>query len=194
MIPGLDQKLQNRQTVEPFLLDSASKAFLTDEYRSILYSRFRREQERIQFILAGCALMILFPSLGLQVVALTRPAVPQPSLQGLVCTVALIVGCVYLLVSKVTTIKAKERLVHDGEVLNGSITRCSGSMRTVAAEGGAGEKVYFVKIQYRFVSPQGREIMSHWERDRDDLVNFRLPAEGTAVLVLYLNDNNYALL
>ncbi len=194
MILGTDQKLQDRQTVEPFLIDCASQAFLAGDHRGILWGRFRLEQERIQFILAGCTLLILFPSLGLQVVALIRPTVPQPSLQYLGGTVALIIGCVYLLIWKVKTVIAKERLVHDGKVLNGSIVRCSGRMRVVAVEGGAGERAYFVKIQYRFLSPQGREIISRWECNRDDLVNYRLPAESTAVLVLYLNDNNYALL
>ena len=193
MIPDPDHTQDNHLTVEPFLLDYASKAFLAGDHR-VLWDRFRLERDRILFILAGCALLILFPSLVLQVVALTRPTVPQPSLPYLGGTVALTIACVHFLIWKVKSVIARERLVHKGKVLSGRIVRCSGSMRVVAGEDGASDRAYFVTIEYRFLSPQGREIMSECERDREDLLNLPLPVEGTAVLVLYLDDNNYALL
>ena len=124
-----------------------------------------------------------------QVVALNKPATTQATGQGLLITMALTIGCLYFVIWKVKADSAKERLVRNGQVLNGTVVRCSGKMT-----GNGEERWYSVKIEYRFFSPQKCEIISYWERDRDDLANLLLPTEGTAVLVLYLDDNCYALL
>jgi hypothetical protein len=184
--PDLEQ--QNHVATEPFLLDYASKAFLAGDPRDIR-TRFRLWKEFPLVVLAGVALMLLSLVVVQQVMALNQPANTQPTAQGLLITVALIIGCLYFVTRKVKVDSARERLVRNGQVLKGSVVSCSGQM-TANAE----ESWYSVKIEYRFFSPQQREIKSHWERDRDDLLNLPLPAEGTAILVLYLDDNCYALL
>lgn len=188
MDPSPNPKQQNHVAMEPFLLDYASKAFLAGDRRGIR-TRFRLGKEFPLVILAGVALMFLSIALVQQVAALNKPANTQPTGQGLLITMALIIGCLYFIIWKVKADSARERLVCNGQVLNGSVVSCSGKMR-----GNGEESWYSVKIEYQFFSPQQREIMSHWERDRDDLANLPLPTEGTAILVLYLDDNCYALL
>ena len=53
---------------------------------------------------------------------------------------------------------------------------------------------YSVKVVYRFSNPEKIDLIGECERDRDDLDGQPLPTEGTVVLVLYLDDNTYALL
>jgi hypothetical protein len=188
MNPGSDHGKQNHVVMEPFLLDYASKAFLAGDPRGIR-SRFRLWKEFPLVILAGVALLFLSVAIFQQVAALNNPANTQPMGQGILISTVLIIGCLYFIIWKVKGDSAKERLVQSGQVLKGSVVRCSGQMT------GNGEvSWYSVKIEYRFFSPQQREIMSQWERDRDDLANLPLPTEGTAILVLYLDDNCYALL
>lgn len=44
------------------------------------------------------------------------------------------------------------------------------------------------------LSSEQQEILGHYERDRDDLNQQTLPAEGTRVLVLYRNKSSFILL
>ncbi|MBL8819584.1 MAG: hypothetical protein JNL58_26400 [Planctomyces sp.] len=188
MAHSLDLKQQNDAAIEPCLLDYASKAFLAGDRRGIR-SRFCLRRELPLVILAGVALMFLSIAVVQQVLALNNPVDTQPSGQGLLITMALLIGCLYFIIWKVKADSTRERLVNDGQVLTGSVVRCCGKMTSNGEE-----SWYSVKIEYRFLSPQQCEIMNHWERDRDDLANLPLPTEGTAVLVLYLDDNCYALL
>jgi hypothetical protein len=181
-------KQQNHDAMAPFLFDFASKAFLEGDHQGIR-TRFRLGKEFPLVLHAGVALIILSIGLVQQLAALNGWATTQTNGQGLLITMALIIGCLYFITWKVRGDSARERLIRNGQILNGTVVRCYGKMY-----GNGDESWYSVKVEYRFLSPQQREIISHWARDRDDLANLPLPIEGTAVLVLYLDDNCYALL
>lgn len=183
-----DHQQPHQVAIEPFLLDNASEAFLKGDHRGIR-SRLRIGNEFPLVVLAGVALMFLSIAMVQQLVALNSPSTKQPTGQDLLTSVALIICCSYFIVWKMKDEASKERLLRDGRVLEGTVVRCSGRKR-----GNGDESWYSVKVEYRFISPQQRDITRQSERDRDDLANLPLPAEGTPVLVLYLHENCHVLL
>ena len=53
---------------------------------------------------------------------------------------------------------------------------------------------YMVAVDYRFTAPSGDTIIDRDEHNRPDLRRAELPAPGTPLHVLFLDDATYALL
>jgi hypothetical protein len=51
-----------------------------------------------------------------------------------------------------------------------------------------------VEVEYRVVTPRGKRVQGMSRFRRDDLLNAELPAAGTPVLVLVLNEKTHAML
>jgi hypothetical protein len=113
---------------------------------------------------------------------------------GLTCvSVLLVLPLTAFFTSRVIRkVRTKRRLVRDGEVLAGDIVHCTG--RTANTGGDDGSDYYQVTVAYRFRSPAGRELRGKDSAWREDLERAPLPAPGTPVLVVYLEDKTYQLL
>ena len=125
-----------------------------------------------------------------RVVEFNFPALRKEDTQiAIVGFLSTIIAAVYWIMRKLKTRSAQDRMIRYGRVLQGSILSCTGKYR-----GGGEGYWYSVKVVFKFSNPQKIEIIGKCERDRDDLQGHPLPMEGTAVLVLYLDDKTYALL
>jgi hypothetical protein len=78
------------------------------------------------------------------------------------------------------------RLARDGQRLQGSVVSCT------TKNDDEGRLV--VDLQYRFVTPSGREITDTVTSSRKDWTEAARPEPQTPVVVLYLSDTNYQLL
>ena len=124
-----------------------------------------------------------------RVVEFNFPALRKEDTQiAIVGFLSTIIAAVHWIMRKLKTRSAQDRMIRYGRVLQGSILSRTGKRR------GDNEVGYSVKVVYKFSNPQKIEIIGKCERDRDDLEGHPLPMEGTAVLVLYLDDKTYALL
>ena len=56
------------------------------------------------------------------------------------------------------------------------------------------DKDFYVSVRYLLLSPSGRSLSRKESKIRPDFVTGKLPENGTAVLVLYLDDDNYRIL
>lgn len=187
-----DYKQRILSEAEPFLLHRASsETFLAGKSRDIR-SRFRLDDPSHVpiMLLSGLAVIYLVIMLLSKVVEFNFSALKKEDTQrDIVGFLLLIIAAVYWIMRKLETRSAQDRMIRDGRVLHGSILSCTGEVT-----GDDGGYWYFVKVVYRFSNPQKIEIIGQCERNRDDLNGHPLPMEGTAVLVLYLDDKTYALL
>jgi hypothetical protein len=177
---------------EPFLLHKgSSRTYLNGEYRDIR-RRFRLDNESAQpfIIFFALAVMFLIPVLLSELVKFTSPALRTPETErNIVGFFLLLIVAVYWILRKSETNSALDRMIRNGCVLKGTILSCTGKNT-----GNGEEYWYSVKVIYKFSNLQQIELVGECERDRDDLNGHPLPREGTAILVLYLDDNTYALL
>lgn len=187
-----DYKQRLLSEAEPFLLHHASsETFLAGESRGIR-SRFRLDDPSDVpfFLLFGLAMIYLVMMLLYRVVEFNFPALRKEDTQiAIVGFLSTIIAAVYWIMRKLKTRSAQDRMIRYGRVLQGSILSCTGKHR------GDGEGYWYsVKVVFKFSNPQKIEIIGKCESYRDDLQGHPLPMEGTAVLVLYLDDKTYALL
>lgn len=187
-----DYKQRILSEAEPFLLHRASsETFLAGESRDIR-SRFRLDNESHVplMILSGLAVIYLVMMLLMKVVEFNFSALKKEDTQrDIVGFLLTIIAAVYWIMRKLKTRSAEDRMIRYGRVLQGSILSCTGK------DTGYDERYWYsVKVVYKFSNPQKIEIIGKCERARDDLNGHPLPMEGTAVLVLYLDDKTYALL
>lgn len=105
-------------------------------------------------------------------------------------SVALTLGLLYLTWRKFTgdlrEAYQADLLEEHGEVLDGELLECLGHKRRVPG--------WWVTARYRFQTPKGDELFGENRYRRDDLKKQRLPAPGTPVAVLYLDEENFRLL
>jgi hypothetical protein len=80
----------------------------------------------------------------------------------------------------------KVRLLRDGQILDGELLACRGELDS--------EKDYQLRATYKFVTPEGRSLEGKAEAERNDWKDRSLPASGTPVAVLYLNDDHFRML
>lgn len=177
---------------KPFLLyHVSSQSFLSGETRDIR-DRFRLDDPSLvsYMILAGLGVLFLLLYLIGQLVELSFQALRTPNTQGRI--VGALIGIFALLnymLRKNERNAALGRMIQDGQVLQGVIVSSKGRNK------GNGEEYWYeVEIVFRFFTPQQIVLTGECSRDRDDLKGQPLPGEGSAVLVLYLNDYTYALL
>ncbi|MBN1202594.1 MAG: DUF3592 domain-containing protein [Anaerolineae bacterium] len=78
------------------------------------------------------------------------------------------------------------RLASKGQLLRGEVLVCTGHKDS--------DGDYFVTLRYCFLSPEDREITARDRRLANDLKHASLPAPGTAVAVLYADDDTYKVL
>jgi hypothetical protein len=83
-------------------------------------------------------------------------------------------------------VDGKNRRISRGQLLPGQILR---------AEGKRGSKgSYTVSIDFGFTNPYGQQLIKKQSKNRPDLRNTPLPAVGTPVAVLYVDDNFFRLM
>lgn len=193
---GTESKSEYKQGIaietEPFLLyHISSKTFLAGESRDIR-DRFKLNDSSsvAQILFLGLTLLFLFAMMLSKSIEFIFPAITKPdTLRGIVVSLAALVGILYWIIRKLANNSSTDRMIRQGELLQGSIVSCTGKIT------GNGEtNWYSVKVVYRFSNPEKIDLIGECERDRDDLDGQPLPTEGTVVLVLYLDDNTYALL
>jgi hypothetical protein len=178
----------------PFLLYPSSPAFLEGDMRGIL-ERFRFRRDALDYLaMAGIVAGMLLLIVGVAGYAGWLGG-GSSSLSAAVSAVVLIAGGAYFVNQRHSTAEAHAHLIRDGKVLPGTLITCSGRVET-AAEATLGEvsRAFLVTVEYHFTTPDGEQIVDHAEHSRPDLRRAELPAAGTEVLVLYLDDRTYALL
>ena len=80
------------------------------------------------------------------------------------------------------------KMARDGHIIPGVLLDATGRMV-------AGKHPYFeLRLNYHFKTPAGRDIRATSGAPRDDLRKSSLPASGTPLAVLYLDDKRYKLL
>jgi hypothetical protein len=124
----------------------------------------------------------LAPSLVAQVILLTL----------VVVYFAIWLGCVWWLTSLVATrSRLREALMQQGHLIQGTIVWCKGNVESFD---GSSIELYIVTVTYEFQSPTSQTLWSRGSVGRNDLRGQPLPGPGTPVLILYLDDQNYALM
>ncbi len=174
---------------DPFFLDYASQGYLAGDDRGIRH-RLAPDQLPLQ-VFSGIVLAILGITVAQQGIAFSRTEGPQPTIEGFLGTLAALIGGVVLYCKKFNADSAKERLIREGQILKGTVLHSEGNLCSYGSEGVVG---YQVTITYQFVSPAQNVVTNQWGRDRDELQNGPLPAPGTEIRVLYLDDSCYVLL
>ncbi len=182
---------------EPFLLYESSRAFLDGDPRGT-QERFRFRYDALDFLaMAGIGTGFLIPLVDIARIAgwLAEDTAPGAVLSMFaVAAVLVAVGFAFLL-SRHQRARAQERMVREGMLLPGTVVACGARVET-AAEVSFGEvpRAFLVTVEYRFTTPAGTDITDYAEHGRPDLRRVALPEAGTAVQVLYLDDQTYALL
>lgn len=103
-----------------------------------------------------------------------------------------IIAIVVLVVSGIVGVFAMEmrgreqRLAKQGRVLRGEVLECSAHEDS--------DDDLQVRLRYRFVTPQGREIIKRDNRQANHLKGERLPRPGDPVAVLYVSDKHFRML
>ncbi|HEX8202820.1 MAG TPA: hypothetical protein VF590_20250 [Isosphaeraceae bacterium] len=186
--------------VKPFLLKEGwSRDFLTGDPQRVVRRQLAAAEEE-----SGLSVMILClgPLVPL-VYCLVIPLVwvVGSALKWEAQTINAIGGAVTLMVSVVLVVggclektHSERRLLRHGQILEGSLIRCSGGETYSIA--GESEAVYYyeVKAEYHFTTPRGREVVGKETGSRCDLRDCPLPPPGNPVLILYLDDSHYRLL
>lgn len=99
-----------------------------------------------------------------------------------------ILWLIFLIVSRMNL---RESLMQQGRLIHGTVVWCKGK---VHFSEGQSSDYYHVTVTYEFQSPTGQSLWNRGVEVRDDLRGQPLPKPGTPVLVLYLDDQNYALI
>jgi hypothetical protein len=182
---------------EPFLLYESSRAFLDGDRRGIR-ARFQFRRDVLDYIaMAFVAVGGLL--LAVKVMQLMRGVGEGDEIHAIVAAIGLaallIVGGAYYVTSRQGAAAARKRMIDEGHVLHGVVVECT-ARRDTTTEAGLGEvtRTYVVTIDYRFSPPSTDAIIDHDEHDRPDLRRSELPAAGTPVRVLYLDDGTHELL
>lgn len=181
----------------PFLLYESSRAFLDGDPRGIRARfQFRRDvldYIAMAFVVVGALLLLV------KVMQLMRGIGEGEEIQSTVAAMGLaallIVGGGYYVANRHGTAAARKRMIAEGQVLHGTVVECTARHETTS-EAALGEvtRTYMVAVDYRFTPPSGDTIINRDEHDRPDLRRAELPAAGTPLRVLFLNDATYALL
>jgi hypothetical protein len=182
---------------EPFLLHESSRAYLDGDPHGIR-DRFQFRRDALDYIAMAFAIAggLL---LAVKIMQLTRGVGDGDEMHATVSAmglaVLLIVGGTYYVTSRQRVAAARRRMVDDGQVLNGTVLECTARHETTA-EAALGEvsRSYVVAVDYRFTAPSGDTIIDRDEHNRPDLRRTELPAAGTPVRVLYLDEGTHALL
>jgi hypothetical protein len=83
-------------------------------------------------------------------------------------------------------LKGKMQLATEGQLIYGEITKCSGRNERHGS---------YVAVRYLFVSPEtGKQIRQKTRKIRNDLRKLGLPQPGTAVAIMYRDDEHHAML
>jgi Protein of unknown function (DUF3592) len=94
----------------------------------------------------------------------------------------------------------EKQLWRKGRLLNGHVLSCRRYVTAASTSlspndyGSALKGNFFVELSYCFRSPGGKDIRAIARHRRNDLRQCRLPGFGTPVVVLYRNDDHYAVL
>jgi hypothetical protein len=181
---------------EPFLLHESSQAFLDGDQGGI-GQRFAFRRDALDYLaMAAIAVGILVLVIDVARFAGWLPAEStETTVTAFILAVLLIVGGGYFVNSRQSAAAARGRLIREGQVLSGTLNECTARDETTT-EGSFGEvtRSYLVAVEYRFTSPAGDEIADRDEHDRPEMRRRELPVAGAAVRVLYLDEQNYALL
>lgn len=81
--------------------------------------------------------------------------------------------------------KSAKRFARDGKNILGEIVECTGQ---------ASEDDYSIQVRYRFQTPDGKEIIQQVSSVRNDLKNKPIPAPGTSISIIYINDEEFKVL
>ena len=169
----------------------SSNTFLAGESRDIR-DRFKLNDSSsvAQMLFLGLTLLFLFAVMLSKSIEFIFPAITKPdTLRGILAWSVVLIGILYWIIRKLANNSSIDRMIRQGEIIQGSIVSCTGKIT------GNGEtNWYSVKVVYRFSNPEKIDLIGECERDRDDLDGQPLPTEGTVVFVLYLDSNTYALL
>jgi hypothetical protein len=181
---------------ELFLLHPSSQAFLDGDRRGIR-ARFRFRHDALDY-LAMAAIVVggLVLLIGLsRLTAWLATEGTETTVSAFVVAAVLIGIGAFFINSRHRWAAAHARLIDEGQVLPGTVVGSSGREETTS-EVSLGEvpRSYLVTVEYRFSAPAGHEIADHAEHNRPDLRRRELPEAGTAVRVLYLDEQVYALL
>jgi hypothetical protein len=169
-------------------MDLSSEQFLKGD-RQALVTRLRIWQQHVLITHGVIAILFLSVALIMQIFAQLKPIAPESSLKNIAFTVLAITACLYFMLRYSQKQYNHQKLVEQGQIIEGSILRSKGKVT------GNGETYWYsVRIDYHFLSPDQKEIVSHYERDRDDLSGQPLPSEGTPILVLYLHKDCFVML
>jgi hypothetical protein len=187
-----DHKQRILIETEPFLLhQQSSQSFLAGEVRDIR-NRFQLDDQFTvpKMLLAGLAVIFVMIMLLRKVVEFNFQTLRTPETQAnIVFLLVPLIYSAFWAIRKLKTNSATDCMIRHGIVLQGSIRSCTGKTS------GNGEVYWYsVKVEYEFSNPQKIQLRGECKSDRDDLSGLPLPKEGTAVLVLYLDDKTYALL
>ena len=181
----------------PFLLYESSQAFLDGDPRGI-QERFRFRYDALDFLaMAGIGTGFLIPLIDIARIAgwLAEDTAPGAVLSTFAVAAVLVAVGFAFLDGRHRRARAQERMVREGKVLPGTVVACSARVET-AAEVSLGEvpRAFLVTLEFRFTTPAGTDIIDQAEHGRPDLRRVGLPEAGSAVRVLYLDDQTYALL
>jgi hypothetical protein len=181
---------------EPFLLYESSRAFLDGDRRAI-QARFAPRRDALDYLaMVGVLAGGLLVGVTVAQIARTRgTAEAGEAVSGLVVGGLVVIVAGYFVSRRRSAATAAVQLIREGQVLPGMLVACEGQEQT-ASEASLGEtaRAYAVTVDHRFTTPMGKEITDTAAHNRRDLRHTELPAPGTPLRVLYLDDQNYALL
>jgi hypothetical protein len=179
---------------EPFLLHPSSSAFLDGDPRGIR-ERFAFQRDALDYLaMAAIAVGGLVILIGVaRLVGGLPPDRAETTVAAFVVAAVLIAMGGYFVNSRHSWAAAHARLIREGQLLPGTIVSCAGRDETETGFG-AVTRSYLVSVEYRFVNPNGQEVVGQAEQNRPDLRRSELPPDGTGVWVLYVDDERYALL
>ena len=181
---------------DPFLLHPSSPAYLAGDPAGIR-QRFASRRDALDLLaLFGIAAGVLLFLVNLvQIWRGSDSEETGAALSTLAIAGLLIAGGAVYLNGRRSAAAARVRLIREGTVLPGTLTACTARHESTAELAfGDVTRSYLVAVDYRFTAPAGHEVTGYDENGRPDLRHAELPEAGAPVRVLYLDDQNYALL
>jgi hypothetical protein len=172
-------------TVKPFLLDPGYEGTLDS---SACRERFWARNNRS---LAGgffAFLVLYIPVAILTGVGIARNERPELLAAGIIGATVTVVFAFFFVVylCDIPRVRRVRRLAWEGELLTGRIVSCLRKCYYTST--------YEVEVQYEVELPSGQTVKGTQAAPRDDLLNETLPAPGTPVVVLMLDETMYAML
>lgn len=165
-----------------------------------LPARARRPPLSGRFVLA---VLLSLPVLLLGLLLLAWEFFGNVGFQGLVLNVfsasalLAIPALIFFWVAKGLSAEARaHRLAREGQLLKGTVVRCTVKWVFVSVGEYGGAEVPQVCWQYVFTTPAGEKIEAYkeWYLSPEAHQKFSSPAPGTPVTVQYVNENLYELL